>query len=80
MRAIICDACGKKVQQCTEIKADLVHCGSYGSWRALYISGDYCQKCTDRISLFMADLKGIEVDDFGLKALKKENEADDDRA
>lgn len=79
MRTIICDACGKTVQQCTAIKADLVHCGSYGSWRALYISGDYCQKCTDKISLFMAELKGIDANDFSLNNLQRENEAEDDR-
>lgn len=78
MKTYICDACGAQISQCTEIKTDVVHLGSYSSWRALYISGEYCQRCTDRISLFMADLKGIAVDDFSLKTLKKESEAEDD--
>ena len=82
MRRFVCDACGKMVNQCIYIKAeprkaDPRYVDGIEEWRAPEIEGEYCQKCTDSLSLFMAKLKGRE-DIYDIQRIIRERESEDD--
>jgi len=65
MRTIMCDRCGKQVQQAIQIRTDLILAYEHLSakpWSDGKTKGDYCQECIADISEFVSGYRPTKED------------------